>query len=75
MIYWLLLFLIIGSIYLNKKNASFYFNIALYAFMIGAILRIIGLNSLAEIIMRIDFMLWLVGFALAIKENKHENTT
>lgn len=73
MIYWLILVLIIISIFFKRGNSQFYLNIAIYVFIGGAILRLINLNYLAEILLRVDFILWLAGFVLVIKEDKYKN--
>lgn len=68
MIYWVILAgLIISSIFF-KKRASFYLWIGFYIFLTGAVLKIIGINNVAEIMMRISFIGWLVGLGLSFKE-------
>ncbi len=68
MIYWLVLGILIVAAASFKKRASFYLSLAFYLFMAGAILRIIGINDIAELIMRISLIGWLVGLGLSFKQ-------
>lgn len=73
MIYWIILVVLITSIFLRKISTTFLFKAAILFFLAGAILRVINLLYPAEILMRVDFILWLAIFFLAVKENKFEN--
>lgn len=68
MFYWVALFLIIGIVIIIKKDSKFYLTAAFYIFCIGALLRLTGLKEVAEILMRIDFMLWIMGLIKAYRE-------
>lgn len=68
MFYWIVLILIIGIMFFLKKDSKFYLFTAFYIFCVGAILRIIWLNEVSEILMRMSFIFWLVGLFKAFKE-------
>lgn len=68
MIYWIILAGSIISLIFFKKRASFYLYLAFYTFIVGAVLRVVGINDIAEAIMRISFIGWLVGIGLSFKE-------
>ncbi len=73
MIYWFILILILISLFLIKKTSEFFLKIAMFIFVIGAIMRLIHFIDIAETLMRIDFIFWLVGFFVTIKEDKFED--
>lgn len=73
MMYWLIAILIAILIYFKRKEPDFYLKAAIYIFAIGAILRLVGLNFISEFLMRLDFMFWIAGISLAIRENRDEN--
>ncbi len=68
MFYWLVTLVTIISVFFTKKNAKFYLLIGFYIFITGAVLKTINLNGISEILMRISFICWIVGLAMAIRE-------
>lgn len=71
-IYWVILTAWIAAIWLLKKKASLSMKIALAFFVLAAILTVVGLRNLAEPLMRVSFIGWLVGIFQAIKEYARE---
>lgn len=71
-IYWIILTAWIAAIWLLKKKASLSMKIALAFFVLAAILTVVGLRNLAEPLMRVSFIGWLVGIFQAIKEYVRE---
>ncbi len=68
MFYWLVLISIIVTMFFFKRDAKFYLLSAFYIFCSGVILRVIGLNEISEILMRLSFILWIIGLFKAFKE-------
>lgn len=60
--------LIIVSIKL-KKAGLFYLWLGFYLFCAGSLISIIGLESLAEFIMRVSLLCLFMGFLLIFKES------
>lgn len=68
MIYYLIL---LGIFILNikfRKGGEFYLWIGFYLFLIGSIIDIFGLISLAEVSMRISLIFLISGFVFSIKD-------
>lgn len=68
MFYWLVFILAIGSMFFVKRDAKFFLFAAFYIFCAGVILRMISLNEISEISMRISFIIWIIGLFKAFKE-------
>ena len=67
-VYWLILIAWIVSIRVFKKDSDITLKIALVLFTIAAILTILNLRSIAEPIMRVSFIGWLIGIFQALIE-------
>lgn len=67
-IYWLILIGWILGLRLLKKDSSFALIPAFGLFVVSAVLIIFNLNSLAEPVMRVSFIGWMVGVTLALVE-------
>lgn len=68
MFYWLFLISVIVTMFFFKKDSRFYLITAFYIFCTGAIMRVIGLNEISEILMRLSYILWILGLFRAFKE-------
>ncbi len=68
MYYWLVLLAVIVTYFFKKKDSRFYLFTAFYIFCVGVLLRIMNLTNIAEILMRISLICWVMGLGLAIKE-------
>lgn len=65
--YWMLcLFIFIGVLF-NFKGI-FYFSVAFILFFISAFLTVFGLRDMAEAVMRISLIWWIIGFIKAVFE-------
>lgn len=73
LLYWLILFSWIAVMWFSKKDSNFAFYPAIVLFIIAAVLTVFGLRSLAEPIMRISFIGWLIGIFKALMEYKKNN--
>ena len=73
LVYWLILFSWVAVIWFSKKTSNFAFYPAFVLFIIAAVLTVFGLRSLAEPIMRISFIGWLIGIFKALMEYKKSN--
>lgn len=72
-VYWMIF---LGWIFLALKfrwDSSYSFLPAFILFLIAAILATFGLNAVAETIMRMSFIGWLVGMGQALVEYKREH--
>lgn len=68
MLYWLMLILLIIFQISQKKKNTFYLKLGFYIFLIGSILRLITLVDIAEVFMRISFVLFVMGLVLSYLE-------
>jgi len=69
-VYWYILLSWIAIIWFSKKTSNFAFYPAFILFLISAVLTVVGLRSLAEPIMRVSFIGWLIGIFKALIEYK-----
>ena len=69
-IYWMILFGWIGLIVNYKWSSSTSLVPALALFILGALLATIGFREIAETVMRISFIGWMVGITQALVEYK-----
>lgn len=67
-IYWIVLFVWISVVWVLKKDSSFSLVPALFLFGLAALLTVFGLRNLAEPVMRVSFIGWLVGLSHALIE-------
>lgn len=65
MIFWIILIVIIIYHLVKKRQNTFYFNVALYIFISGALLSVFTLKDFSEFFMRISFIFFLVGLVLS----------
>lgn len=64
--------IVVGLIILNiklKKVGVFYLQLGFYFFCGGSVISIVGLESLAEFIMRVSLLCLFMGFLLIFKES------
>lgn len=64
-LYWIVLFSVLTINFFQKKEHKFYLQIGFYSFIAGVILKVIGLNEIAEFIMRMSFIFWVIGLWFA----------
>lgn len=69
-LYWLILFLWVGGIFYLKKDSRFALYPAFVLFIVSAVLTVIGFRNVAEPIMRVSFIGWLIGIFMALIEYK-----
>lgn len=67
-LYWMVLIALIFIVTKGKYTSSLVFKIALYLFIIGAILKILTIHILAETIFRLSLVAWLVAIIQAFFE-------
>ncbi|MBI2600215.1 hypothetical protein HYW43_04840 [Candidatus Daviesbacteria bacterium] len=67
-IYWAILAVWIIVIWTLKKKASFSMKVALGFFVLAAVLTVLTLRNLAEPLMRVSFIGWLIGILQAVWE-------
>lgn len=70
LVYWFILFAWVAVMWFSKKTSNFALYPAFVLFLISAVLTVIGLRSLAEPVMRISFIGWLIGIFKALIEYK-----
>ena len=68
LVYWIILVVWISLVLVLKKDSSFSLVPALALFLFSAILTVVGIRNLAEPIMRISFIGWIVGISHALIE-------
>lgn len=75
-VYWVILFVWIASIKILKKDSEITLKIAFILFILAAILTIVNLRNIAEPIMRVSFIGWMIGiFHALIEYIKQSKTT
>ena len=67
-IYWVILGQIIFTIWLFKLNSRVVLLASFVLFVIAGLLTTFSLTVLSEIIMRLSFLGWLIGFSQAVSE-------
>ena len=72
-IYWFLFFGWIGSILNFKLSSAASLVPAFTLFIVGAILETFGSGDLAEGVLRLSFIGWLIGIAQALIEFRRQN--
>lgn len=72
LLYYFILFAWIFFIWLQKKDSKPTFKTAFALFITAASLTVLGLRDLAEPIMRISFIGWLIGILQALIEYRKE---
>lgn len=68
MIYWVLF---LGLFFINikyRKNGIYFLKPGFYLFCTASFISIVNLVSIAELFMRVSFILLIFGFILAVKE-------
>ena len=68
MIYWLIFLIWILYAYFSKKESLHHLWIALSLFILAAILQIISFDNLAEPIMRVSLLGWVIGLFMSYVE-------
>lgn len=68
MVYWFLFFGWVIYAYITKKCSLHHLWIAFGLFTLAALLKTVSLDNLAEPLMRISLLGWLIGMTIAIKE-------
>lgn len=66
--YWILLIVWIAIIWILKKDSGFSLLIAFSLFLISATLTVFNFRNLAETIMRVSLIGWLIGIFQALTE-------
>lgn len=66
--YWTILIVWIIGIRISKKDSGITLKIAFILFSIAAILTVFNLRYIAELIMRVSFIGWLIGIFHALIE-------
>lgn len=69
-IYWVILIFWVLILLVLKKDSSISLKIALTLFLLAAVLTVFNLQNLAEPVMRISFIGWLIGIFQALIEYK-----
>lgn len=72
-VYWLIFIIWISIILFSKKDSTFAFYPAFILFLLAAVLTVFNLRSIAEPIMRISFIGWLIGIFKALIEYRNLN--
>ena len=67
--WWLLVFIIFLGLILHFKSIA-YLSAAFILFFISAVLTTVGLREIAEIVMRISIMGWIIGLVQSAIEYK-----
>ena len=67
-IYWIILIIWIIAIFIFKKDSGLTLKIALALFLVAAVLTVFNLRDLAEPIMRVSFIGWIIGIFQALRE-------
>lgn len=67
MIYWLFLIVTVFIAFKFQKNGEFFLWRGFYLFVIGAVMNVVKISGLAEIVLKISYILLLVGFTYSIK--------
>lgn len=70
LIYWLILILWIVAVRIFKKKSGSTLKLAFGLFIIAATLTVFGLRNLAEPVMRVSFIGWIIGLIQALIEYK-----
>ncbi|OGM20073.1 hypothetical protein A2955_02430 [Candidatus Woesebacteria bacterium RIFCSPLOWO2_01_FULL_37_19] len=73
LIYWMILAGLLTIIIEKKFRSEVSFSWAFGLFFISAALAVLGLNFIAEIIMKISFIGWMIGITQALIEYKRLN--
>lgn len=69
-IYWAVLIIWIIVIKVQKKDSGVSLKIAFVLFVLASILTILNLRNLAEPVMRVSFIGWIIGIVHALVEYK-----
>lgn len=72
LIYWWILFGLIFITWQNHITGKILLGVAFFLFIVSAVFVTLTLNSIAEVIMRLSFTFWLLGFGKAILEFKRD---
>jgi hypothetical protein len=72
-IYWIIL--IVWSIVakVSKKDSGATLKVAFVLFLVSALLTILNIKDLAETVMRVSFIGWLIGLFQALREYIKQN--
>lgn len=68
LIYWVILGLFIFTIWLFRLKSWLVLLLSFGAFILSATITTIGFNNMAEIVMRISLLGWLVGYIQSVYE-------
>lgn len=67
-VYWIILIVWIAMNWIYKKDSGFSMKIALACFVIAAALTVFNFRVVAEPVMKISFIGWMIGIFQAISE-------
>lgn len=72
-IYWIIFVIWIGIVWLFKKDNKLSFYLAFVLFAVSASLTVFGFRDLAEPVMRVSFIGWIVALSQALIHYKKVN--